>query len=729
MTDDVYDRHENREAWTAWQCIMKTDVNLFLTGNAGTGKTTFLKRLRERCHKRMVVVAPTGVAAINAGGMTIHSFFQISPGLFLPNRHARESFNMRKNKLALIRSLNLLVIDEVSMVRADLLDAIDDRLRRIRRSSMPFGGVQLLLIGDLRQLSPVVSDEEVELLRPYYSTNYFFGSKALQQTQFQTIELKKIYRQTDVEFVSLLNKVRTNDVSAEDLQRLNSRYKNNFIPPRDTHYVKLTTHNANAEKINNLEMAMLSGRATTFRAKIENKFTESSAPAEKELTLKEGARVMFIKNDSQTPRRFYNGKMARVKEIGKNSVTVVCDDDNLEVEVSPATWQSIRYEIDKKTGEMEEIVEGTFTQIPLRLAWAITIHKSQGLTFDRAIIDASNAFSSGQVYVALSRCRSFEGLVLSSPIPAQSIMSDLSVDNFLDVQERNAMSEETLEHCKEMYEYRVADSLLDFHLVYGAAYRVIRVIDEHYVQTYDKWLQESKCLLGAATQEVDEVSRRFRSICTQRQMSGMAMDDKLRQRIVRGCKYFLQKLSSTYEAIERKADMDVGNKAIKEQYDEMRSQLSEALSEKRAELRAVAEAEQYTIDLVLEARANFFASEGKSDKETAKKETKPKAQKGDSAKESVEMFKQLGSVDAVAETRNLKKATILTHLLEGLPDNGLSIDSIMGIGRYRKLRKKLAGASEEDLKYGSDFMKSIIGEKFYYAEVKYVINELKAERE
>lgn len=441
--------NENQELEMARNYALYTHRNIFLTGKAGTGKTTFLRRLQQETRKRMIVVAPTGVAAINAGGVTIHSFFQLAPGLYLPGgqmiagRDQRSRFSFSKQKLNILRSLDLLVIDEISMVRADLLDAIDEVLRRYQKRDQPFGGVQLLLIGDLQQLAPVATDEEWLVLQQFYQTPYFFSSLALQQTSFVYIELRHVYRQQDEHFVGLLNAVRDGRLDQATLQELNARYRPGFVPSDEEEWITLTTHNHQAAQINARKLSALPSQPVVFEATIKGDFPEMSYPTDDHLTLKVGAQVMFCKNDPSTAKAYYNGRIGRIERIADGKVTVVCRRASSatispeevrydRIEVAPQIWQNTKYATDSSTGIIREEIVGSFTQIPLRTAWAITIHKSQGLTFDRAIINAGRAFSHGQVYVALSRCRTLEGLVLSTPISPSVITTDPDVIQFED---------------------------------------------------------------------------------------------------------------------------------------------------------------------------------------------------------------------------------------------------------------------------------------------------------
>lgn len=431
--------------------VEKTDVSLFLTGKAGTGKTTFLRDVVRHTKKKCIVLAPTGIAAVNAGAMTIHSFFQFGLGPFVKGViEPKSDFRINKSKLELIRNLQLLIIDEVSMVRADLMDHIDVELRRIRRNSKPFGGVQLLMIGDLQQLPPIAHGGEDELLRQYYKTLYFFSSAALKSMKYSCIELKTVYRQTDGHFINILNHARECTLTNQDISDLNTRYIPDFSPKPEDGYIRLMTHNRQVDYINATEMAKLDSHPFTFEAAVTGTFPEESYPTANSLTLKKGAQVMFIKNDPE--RRFINGTLGEIRSIDKNCIAVRLAESGKTIEVEPMEWQNIRYQFNDETKEISSKQIGRFKQYPLKAAWAITVHKSQGLTFDKAIIDVHAAFSPGQAYVALSRCRTLEGLVLSSPVSASVFMKDKAVDAYMNyiycpVQELAFSS------CYEYFEY------------------------------------------------------------------------------------------------------------------------------------------------------------------------------------------------------------------------------------------------------------------------------------
>lgn len=454
----------------AYEYVQHTNRCIFLTGKAGTGKTTFLRRLKTETFKQMTVVAPTGVAAINAEGVTIHSLFQLPPQLFLPTPEARRKLfsemQMRSHKQRVLRNLELLVIDEVSMVRADLLDTIDAVLRHFKhRPNMPFGGAQVLFIGDLFQLSPVAREDEWRLLGDYYDGPYFFQAQVFRELQPVYIELDHVFRQTNMDFVEILNQVRNNALTPESRKMLNSRYNPYFqIDKNGEHYITLSTHNSKVDAINQRELDALKTQTYTYQARVKDTFPESMYPIDKTLTLKVGAKVMFVKNDSAPEKLYYNGKLATVTALSKNEIHVLCE-DGTEVDVHTETWENLRYFSETGSDQVEVEVIGSFTHFPLRLAWAITIHKAQGLTFDHVVIDAEDAFAAGQVYVALSRCRSLEGIVLLTPIPMRALTNAREVLYFTQNQLDISATEQRLAPAQTEYLTILLCSLYDFRSI------------------------------------------------------------------------------------------------------------------------------------------------------------------------------------------------------------------------------------------------------------------------
>ena len=595
--------HDNPELDLAWQFVERTGVNVFLTGKAGTGKTTFLRRLKERSPKRMVVVAPTGVAAINAGGVTIHSFFQFPLAPYIPNtsfRGSDEKYRFSKEEKNIIRTLDLLVIDEISMVRADLLDQIDAVLRLHKDKNRPFGGVQLLMIGDLSQLAPVVKESEWAMLREYYATPYFFGSLALQQTQHVTIELSHVYRQTDHTFINILNEVRENRLTAESLALLNARVKRQ----QTTDYgqqsaersefkiqnseltdgtIRLTTHNATANRYNEERMDALKTPRFSFKAKVTGNFPETSYPAEETLVLKKGCQVMFLKNDSQGSR-YYNGKLGEVTFVDGSKICVRGLEDNTEVEVEPEVWTNAHYVIDKESKEIREEIEGEFRQYPLRLAWAITVHKSQGLTFERAVLDVNAAFAAGQVYVALSRLRSLEGLVLTAPLSASAVLTDTAVSNYMNMEleqaRHTADSLSTLQ--RDYYLYQLTE-LFTFRELEWDFHRVLRLIDEHLYKVYPLLLKMYKQADEQFARELTAVSATFyrQYAALVMQSEDYATDKLLAERIHKAAVYFADHLDTLLKPLIERTRLDSDNKEIKERITEAVYALQQSFAQKR----------------------------------------------------------------------------------------------------------------------------------------------------
>ena len=563
----------NPQLQLAYDFVQFTGKNIFLTGKAGTGKTTFLHNLKKHSPKRMVVVAPTGVAAINAAGVTIHSFFQISFGPQLPDYKTSEFKNQErqtkvkrfsKEKINIIKSMDLLVIDEISMVRADLLDGIDNTLRRFRNRNLPFGGVQLLMIGDLQQLAPVVKKDEWDPLRKYYDTPFFFSSNALQQTQYVSIELQHVYRQKDEHFIKLLNKIRDNQIDRDVIDELNARYKPDFNPD-NAGYIILTTHNAKAKQINDSKLSRIQGKTHTFKAKISDNFPEYTYPTDFELKLKTVAQVMFVKNDPDAAKQFYNGKIGTVIKINKDVVKVNCVGDEEPINVVPVEWQKMKYVLDEETKEIKETVEGTFTQYPLKLAWAITIHKSQGLTFEKAIIDAQAAFAHGQVYVALSRCKSLEGLILSTQIGAQSVKHDRTVESFTKHYEENQPDRAELETSRKAYQQQLLTGLFDFNTLQKYIYYSIKLSKEHSGSLQGNLTLIFTEMNKKVNVEVADVSAKFRKqlLNLLSKESDVEKNITLQDRIQKAVVYFSGKIKELVTDKIENITIETDNKAVR----------------------------------------------------------------------------------------------------------------------------------------------------------------------
>lgn len=592
----------NKEMQLAKKLIETTNENVFLTGNAGTGKTTFLNLLRTQTAKRMVVLAPTGVAAINAKGQTIHSFFQLPFTPFLPE-YKKEKGQIKKDKINIFRTIDLLVIDEISMVRADLLDAIDDRLREYRKQKYsPFGGVQCLFIGDLQQLPPVVRDEDWALMQKHYSTPFFFSSKALQESSYVTIELKKIYRQADEKFISILNEVRNNHLSMESLNELNKHYLPEYEPKEGE--IFLTTHNKIADAFNEKKLNELEEESNIYNAIIKDRFPESMYPVDESLELKIGAQVMFTRNNREA--NYYNGKIGTIIDLSEHKITIKCKEDAFPIVAERETWENTEIKIDKESKDQYEEVVGSFSQFPLRLAWAITIHKSQGLTFDRAIIDAIASFSHGQVYVALSRCKSLDGMVLKSPIKLESIITDLNVTRYMQYEgERAANIEEALPQLQKRYMIVLLNEMFDFtdiHQIFGRVFNMAQTgnpLHNLMPKLCDLVSAEYKSL----TSEIVDVANKFRNQYTALvdAASNIYTDEHLQQRIKAAVGYFLGKLADIDIDIYNE-DIELDNRSVEDAYNAQTAEFVKLVRVKIALLTAFKE-QPFTTTSFLEARA------------------------------------------------------------------------------------------------------------------------------
>ncbi len=606
----------NQDLQLAKDFVQYTNRSIFLTGKAGTGKTTFLKSLKLESPKRMIVVAPTGVAAINAGGVTIHSFFQLPfhpyiPSFYLPGNNSAgktehidpPGYKMSREKVNIIKSLDLLIIDEISMVRADTLDAIDSAMRRYKNRYLPFGGVQLLMIGDLQQLAPVVRDEDREILGQYYNSFFFFESKALCSSDFVTIELKQIYRQADEVFIDLLNRIRNNNVNQEVLSELNKRYIPDFDPDSGGGYITLTTHNHQAQTINDSKLERLPGKTHLFTAVIKDDFPELSYPNATELALKKGAQVMFVKNDLSGEKLFFNGKIGKIVSFEEDNIVVKCPEDDFNISVEKAEWQNMKYTLNEETKEIDETVIGTFTQYPLKLAWAITIHKSQGLTFDRAVIDAAAAFAHGQVYVALSRCRSLEGLVLSSRISHRSLIDNPVVSGFVSSSLQKQSDRNQLAESRKAYQQQLLSELFDFTYLSNSVNYCIKTLNEHKESILGNPAEQLGYILSSVRTDLIEVSEKFQLQIKILLNRDPCIDTNiaLQERVKKASVYFSDKLEADLRDVLAGFDVGTDSKSVRRSVHEALERVRREGAVKLACLNAVRSG--FDIGKYLDARA------------------------------------------------------------------------------------------------------------------------------
>ena len=806
---------KNPELDLAWDFVEKTDRNLFLTGKAGTGKTTFLHNLKANSLKRLVVVAPTGVAAINARGVTIHSFFQMPFGPILPNgiasnKNTRFQHKFNKIKINIIKSLDLLIIDEISMVRADLLDGIDQVLKRYKDRNKVFGGVQVLMIGDIQQLSPVVKDAEWDLLKPFYKTPYFFSSQAFNQANSINIELKHIYRQDNQKFIGILNEIRNNELTEKAAKELNKRYLPNFKPEKDDGYIILTTHNHMANAMNDVELKKLDVKSYSYTAEIDGKFQEYAYPTHENLELKVGAQVMFIKNDSSPEKRYFNGKIGKIVSLDENKVSVICPGETEEINSTPEKWEHVNYTINSETKAISENIVGSFTQIPLRLAWAITIHKSQGLTFDKAIIDAKTSFAHGQTYVALSRCRSLEGIVLMHPIDERSIITDTRALSFNQNVSENQPNDDILKESQKGFQLNLVNDLFNY---YHFLFPINRLIDIYYTNKNSfqgTIIDPLESIKQLGIQELLKISNNFKnqlfSLC-----QGIVSPENnkdFQERIHKAVNYFIKHTNERIKEPLALITFSTEDKALHKDFEKYLQQIEDDLTIKLYCLQGLGEMFSTEKYLDLRAKAVLQKSDVPKKKKTFKAVTdhtklfeelrnlrsiiasaediahyqifsqralyemcdilplnkrqlklvngmgairikkygdeileiineyvdennikvqevvieKEKPKKENTRLLSLQLFKKGLTISEIATKRGFVTNTIETHLSSFISTGEIDIFELISEKKYNQIKKELKKIKFE----GLTELKNKTGDKFTYAELRIVLQELKA---
>ncbi len=682
---------QNTNLDLAHQYIEYTNKNVFLTGKAGTGKTTFLKNLKKNSSKRIAVVAPTGVAAINAGGVTMHSMFQLSFAPFIPGQPDRnEQYRFNKDKIRTLQGLDLLVIDEISMVRADVLDAIDAVLRKYRNRFKPFGGLQLLMIGDLHQLAPVAKEEEWQMLKEQYQSMYFFDSHALKQSNFVTIELTHIYRQNDEVFISLLNKVRNRVLDTESVTLLNSRYQPNLSPEQSKGYIHLTTHNYAAQAINKSRIDALKGKSYWFKAEITGEFPEQSFPNEFNLELKTGAQIMFVRNDVKD-RLYFNGKLGVITAILEEEkiIKIKCEGESREIQVGIASWDNIKYELNANK-EITEQVIGQFNQFPIKPAWAITIHKSQGLTFDRAIIDAQASFAHGQVYVALSRCKTLEGLILSSQIQMSSIKSDHTITNFHEVAKQFELNEEGLINAKKQSQAEWIQEIFDYKSAGRALNKLLHAIESDQTKLREGIRIKFIELSDKFNLEIEAVATKFAN----QQLPVYFADGELpehntalQERIKKSSVYFADKLKNAVLNPLKALDLESDNKELSKSLQQIKQNCIRLVFEKINIMESMIE-NGFDPVKYIKVKANALIDFENELKEKKKKPVKT-AVAYESLDENRNLYDQIKEWrDHEAERQGLNRYQIIPQktiqeLTEKLPADLASLTKIHGLGEVR----------------------------------------------
>lgn len=737
----------------ATRFVNHTSRHLFLTGKAGTGKTTFLKFIREHCSKKLAVVAPTGVAAINAGGVTMHSFFQLPLGSFIPVHqggwNSTNNFNtpvtlfrnlrLNKDKRHLMQELELLIIDEVSMLRADLLDEMDVILRSVRRQPlMPFGGVQLLYIGDLFQLPPVVTNEEWDVLKDFYRSPFFFDAQVMQQAPPLYLELKKIYRQHEADFIGLLNNIRNNQATQQDLDRLHQHFRPGYEGKQEENYITLTTHNARADAINQSQLHKLPGNLFEFPAVIEGDFNEKSVPADMVLQIKEGAQVMFIKNDRGENRRFYNGKIATVTRIVDDEIYVRCAGDDDELKVEKETWRNIRYRYNNESDHIEEEELGTFQQYPIRLAWAITIHKSQGLTFEKAIIDAGASFAPGQVYVALSRLTSLEGLVLQSKIYPHAINTDERVLAFTRLEKQTDLLQQELEQEQQIFIARTLVQRFDYT-------KIAERVQDHY-EGYENWqlpdqdacVEWARGILNNIVQQKDTGSKFTRQL---EQLLPKATEDNyayLCERVKAGSDYFVKNMEAVIASIQNHMEeMRIKPKvrkyvtALKDLLlvcERKKLQVLQAVTITEGLMRGISAnellnqlQEEQRPEAVPPSEGAESPTQGATQEKTGvgkKKSARPP--KGETQRISLEMFNKGIAPADIAQQRGLAISTIETHLAGFVYTGELEVTRLVAEEKIDIIMKAIDEMDPSAKALAP--LKSKLGQEVTYGELKAIMS-------
>ncbi|HTA62642.1 MAG TPA: helix-turn-helix domain-containing protein [Bacteroidia bacterium] len=752
-------------ALLASKFINHTQKNIFLTGKAGTGKTTFLKHIVKHTHKKSIIVAPTGIAAINAGGVTIHSLFQLPFGAYVPVNQTTttqqlslkingpisiiKNLQMHESKRKLLRELELLIVDEVSMLRADLLDAIDMVLRHIRRKNSVFGGVQVLFIGDLLQLPPVIKNEEWEFLKPHYKSIYFFDSQVLQKEKPVYIELDKIYRQADDTFISLLNNLRHNQITQGDIELLNNYYKPDFKPKADENYITLTTHNYKALELNKTFLQELKNKSFFFEAELENDFSEYAYPIEKTLELKKGAQIMFVKNDATGAQRFFNGKIGVVSFIDADDIEVQFE-DGTKLFLEKYTWENIKFKLNETTNEIEEQTIGTFTQYPVKLAWAITVHKSQGLTFDKAIVDIGAAFAPGQAYVALSRLRSLQGLVLTSAIRYNGITQDAKVVEFGKTKEEQENLNDLIKREGLVFLKNYLLQCFDFGVL---AYHVKEHVEGYSKdekksakQKYYKWAAELKKELDTIKPHADKFLYQVANIIDGKETNYL---ETLKGRVLSASAYFLPFFKTNSKTIFQQIEKIKVEKKIKTYFNELLEletqfyEQAKLISKAELLVNAFLNNTEFTredlaiilndrtrIEQIKQAHAKpetenkevVYYEEEKPEKKKPLKNLKEKKsvikkEKTDTKKETFVLFTQGKTIPEIAGIRKITSGTVEGHLAYYAAKGEIDVSSIVSDKRM----EEIVAAAKQLNTFLVNPIKQLLGTEYSYGEIKLAI--------
>lgn len=713
------DLHELQHLATEF--ALKTSEHLFITGKAGTGKTTFLKSIQNNSLKNTVVAAPTGVAAINAGGMTLHSLFQLPFNAFLPtkqrvpanftNMHTLfENLKLSKVKIEVMKEMELLIIDEVSMLRCDYLDCIDTILRTVRKNQQtPFGGVQVIFIGDLFQLPPVVKDDEWKVLNEYYESPFFFSAQVIRECNLLNVEFTKIYRQSEEKFIRLLNKVRNNEMDEDDFYLLNSRYEPELLSELE-HYITLSTHNSKTDKINQTQLQKLESDLFEFKGELSGNFNENALPTEFNLQLKQGAQIMFIKNDSKPEKRYFNGKLATIKKISKTEITVqFFDDAQNEMVLEKEKWEDVRYSYNTATDKIEEEVVGSYVQYPIRLAWAITIHKSQGLTFENAVIDAGYAFAAGQVYVALSRCKTLNGMHLMTRISQEAITTDQRI---IDYSDKYLSDDESLQKQLPMAKIEFSKTQLlkafDWTKTVDVIYSFGDLVEEKKIPEKETALALARKLetnVRAQKEIADKFLHQLKTIFENIHLT--ENQQLLQDRVVKSIHYFGKSLAENLIQPLHDTIVSLQNKKGVRGFLKKADEIEQALKAKLKQIEKL----QFGDTAFYEGNSFY------KDDVVFSEKLKTKPEKGESNKESLRLYLENKSIEEIAHERNMAVSTIESHLASFISTGEVSITSFLKEVELAAIKTAMADLDTNQLTP----LKQHFGDQFSFGQLRMAV--------
>lgn len=706
--------------------INQTGRSVFLTGKAGTGKTTLLKKIIDSTHKNAVIAAPTGIAALNAGGVTIHSLFQLPFGAFIPEDAMPENVHTKINtratlknhqkmggrKRALLRRLELLIIDEVSMLRADMLDAMDFTLRKIRRKDIPYGGVQILFIGDLLQLPPVVRGGERAILRNYYEGAFFFHAHVIKEEPPLYIELEKIYRQTDEDFIRILNNLRNNKITREDINTLANYLDPYFDTNSKNGYITITTHNAKADRINQNALQKLKAKSYFYSAEINGEFPENIYPIPKKMELKVGSQVMFIKNDPSFEKLYYNGKMGIIESLSKNEIRVNFPENGTSIDVEKYEWENIKFKVNDNSGEIEEEVVGTFVHYPLKLAWAITVHKSQGLTFDKAVLELADVFEAGQAYVALSRLRSLDGLVLLSNIDTQKLRQNYDVLNYSENKADKDLLKDQLELSTINFLWQELTDSFNWDFLVAKWKESLNSLSNAEKTKYGIWFEKKINILS----ETQEPARKFRNLLKKLCYPKTFDLEKLHERVNAAHSYFIGSLEDILiENINNILVLSANkeSKNVLQMMVDLDSILTEVILNIKRSMKIIdnlfegkelnkrnlntQEIKNYKQNKLDKIKAEFAQSNPqigevnipKNLTSRVSEEVSPKPEKKSTYEKTLEMVKQGLDIKEISEKRKLAESTISGHFAKFIEQGEITIDQAMDSKRLQELNQMI----------------------------------------